>query len=76
VGSFPAFRMVLTRACFRNGGNYCLRRTALNTFVMKFIALLGICFSTLFGTPFAPGALTAKSPLMVSCTSEGLVNFG
>jgi hypothetical protein len=35
------FSMDTTRACFHADGKYCLRRTALNTFVRKVIARLG-----------------------------------
>jgi hypothetical protein len=76
VGSFPGFRMGNTRACFRTGGKYCLRRTALNTFVRKVIARFGRCLRTLFGTPFGPGALPTLSPLMALTISEGVVNVG
>jgi hypothetical protein len=68
VGSLPGFRMGNTRACFQIGGKYCLRRTALNTFVRKVIARFGRCLRTLFGTPFGPGAFSTLGPLM---TSEG-----
>jgi hypothetical protein len=65
-----------TPAYFRAGGKYCLRRTALNTFVRKVIARFGRCLRTLFGTPFGPGALSTLSPLMACKTSEGAVNAG
>jgi hypothetical protein len=75
VGSFPGFSMDTTRACFHADGKYCLRRTALNTFVRKVNALLGRCLRALFVIPFWPGALPTLSPLMACGTSEGLVKF-
>jgi hypothetical protein len=75
VRSFPGFRMDITRACFHAGGKYCLRRTALNNFVIKVMTLLGRSLSACFGTPFGPGALPTLIPLMASWTSEGLLNF-
>jgi hypothetical protein len=47
VGSFPGFSMDTTRSCFHADGKYCLRRTALNTFVRKVIARLCRCLRTL-----------------------------
>jgi hypothetical protein len=76
VGSFPGCSMDTTRACFHDDGKYCLRRTALNTFVRKVIARLGRCLMILFGIPFGPGALPTLRPLMACWTSEGLVSFG
>jgi hypothetical protein len=76
VASFPGFRMDITRACFHAGGKYCLRKTALNNFVIKVMALLGRCLNAHFGTPFGHRALPTSSPLMASWTSEELVNFG
>jgi hypothetical protein len=66
VGSIPGFKMVITRACFHASGMYCLRRTALNNFVIKVMALLERCFSARFGTSFGPGVLPTFSPLMTS----------
>jgi hypothetical protein len=63
-------------AYFHAGGKYCLRRTALNTFVRKGTAHFGRCFRALFDIPFGPGALPTLSPLMACRTSEGLVTFG
>jgi hypothetical protein len=76
VGSFPGFRMGNTRACFHTGGKYCLRRTALNTFVRKVIARFGRCVRTLFVIPFGVGALPTLSRLLALMTSEGVVNIG
>jgi hypothetical protein len=63
--------MDTTRTCFHDGGKYCLRRTALNTFVGKVIVRFCKCIRILFGLPFGPGALPTLSPLMACRTSEG-----
>jgi hypothetical protein len=42
MGSFTGFRMETTPACFHAGGKYCLRRTALNTFVRLSLALVDV----------------------------------
>jgi hypothetical protein len=52
MGSFPGFRMDITQACFHAGRKYCLLRTALNSFVIKVIGILGTCLSARFWTPF------------------------
>jgi hypothetical protein len=56
VGSFSGFSMDTTRACFHADGKYCLRMTALNSFLRKVIARLCRCLRTLFDIPFEPRA--------------------
>jgi hypothetical protein len=76
VWSFHDFGMVTPPACFHPGGKYCLRRTALNTFVRKVVARLGRCLRTLFVTTFGPGELRTLSLLMIFRTSDGVINVG
>jgi hypothetical protein len=54
--------MDTTRARFHGYGKYCLRRTALNTFVRKVITSLEICLRTMFLIPLGPGVLPTWSP--------------
>jgi hypothetical protein len=64
VGFFPDFSIDTAQACFHVDGKYCLRRTALNVFVIKVIAGLARCLRTVFGSLFGLGDLPTLNMLM------------
>jgi hypothetical protein len=57
MGFFPVFRMDIARARLHVDGKYCLRRTALSSFVRDVITRLRGYLRTLYGIPFGPAAL-------------------
>jgi hypothetical protein len=58
---------ILAWVCFHGGGKYCVRSTALNTCVRRFLKMSQ--------EPVRVRSLPDLSPLMVCRTSEGLLNF-
>ena len=57
VLSFPGFTAHITRASFHAGAK-CIRATAFNTLVRRFVTNLGTCLSSLFGVPLGLRAVS------------------